>query len=145
MPEYYIWYCGHCQHGPMKCGIDEHCCTCGKRKDGSATYGVASYVVASSSAHKPPAASAGEYAPFLGPGASFRAPLLQSLSHVGSTTSAYNESSAYSSSGSGPTPSTYGPAAYWWCCQCFEGPHSTANTPRCLSCQHDPCSYCKRA
>ena len=39
--KYLVWYCGHCSHGPMTAGIDEHCGNCGREKDGFCTYGEA--------------------------------------------------------------------------------------------------------
>ena len=33
------WYCGHCYHGPMTCGLEVYCDNCQRRRDLLATYG----------------------------------------------------------------------------------------------------------
>ena len=147
MPQTNIWYCSHCQQGLMTCGIDLHCAWCSKRIDGYAIYGKTT----NSASYSSEGILGERY-----PEGSFGSRLLPYPYHL-DTTHVNDCSGEYyyairevKPASTVPTlppiyqPATYGPAQFWWCCHCKDGPKSTTLEPRCVACQHSACSYCPR-
>lgn len=111
----------------MSLGNETHCWECGRRRDGSATY---------ESEHSTTYSSW-----FTGPEA--RRTTAQGTRSSSTHTIELGTAVTY---GTYPEfiPAVYGPASYWYCCQCWDGPHNITLQPRC-TCGHDRCKQCKLA
>lgn len=125
MPSFRSWYCGWCNKGPMSLANEDYCWSCYRARDGHATY---------ETDHSSPSSSS-----------------IASQTFTSSETSSRNRVSY--EHGSPPrittqgeySPVVYGPAVYWYCCACHDGPKVIAIQPACVICDHVRCRTCKLA
>ena len=147
MPSAWLWRCGHCGWEPMTRGIDSHCCSCGRREDGYATYYKATSKVSTGYRDDTNQSHIQSHSILC----SHSSPYLPQTIDSRTESEGYRlglRGQAPHHTASAPPPAyqplTYGPPQWWWCCQCKDGPKSTSHQPRCVVCQHTCCSYCSR-
>lgn len=144
------WYCGHCDHGPMRVPIDQHCVNCYRQIDEYARYERVG-TPRTSSRELPPA----------------QHPEPSTIEGFPSDSVKLESSTAVTSQGEMPTDSNhhrrrrptgdhfdsrglgrfYCPVAAstkWYCCQCGDGPKNISVEPMCVGCQHPMCSSCRK-
>ena len=147
MPPIWLWKCGHCGWEPNTKGLNPHCCSCGRQEDLYATY----YEATNKPSHSyredtNPTHRRSHSIVFPRPTSALPETIGGHTGSKGYRPVIREQTPRYNVSAPAPVyqPFTKGPLQWWWCCQCKDGPKSTTLQPKCVNCEHIPCSYCPR-
>lgn len=132
-----LWYCCGCKFGPHNSALYDYCINCGTMRcqlcvDEKATDQLSSHSHCNHTTSPYPSAVA------LDP-ASILSLDTQTLPHMRPLPRPCLSPSALSFSGGAQV---YSQTYMYICCQCNDGPKVYNVQPRCVTCQHDPCSDC---
>lgn len=136
-----FWFCGHCNHGPMKVGIDEHCTSCHRQRDSYATYQSPFACCITTPTPGMWLSTAGNLAhshdqDYPKATSSMTSVFLAATDEQNCGVPSYYPALLNSAFDTINKPTTFGPPTTWYCSSCGDGPKNLATEVICVSCGH---------
>ncbi|KAL1991774.1 hypothetical protein VTN49DRAFT_5082 [Thermomyces lanuginosus] len=160
MPSHPVWYCCHCNYGPLNVSIDMHCASCGQARCDNCVYQMATsrrtvycsnmdphstaMLMAQESHRQATVFPEHDMVPRPAPMAPSTRPrtppplVLESTTRM-TTTDHHAMLHHPGAMQQRPTSDAY------YCCKCNDGPKLYSVQPQCVQCGHQACAFCSSA